>query len=103
MEKGIALIQKLGLPCDLSIRDLPNPYLALHAWSRSGGCGAVLSTRLVFKGDETAIFRRIIHECAHHVAGRGAGHGPAFKVAATKLYSALGFPPSKPGDFWGNI
>src|SRR2546423_4478101 len=78
-EQAIELIQKYKLPCNVVIDNLPLDRLAVHRGLTDGirfkDCEIVLSGRLVGKGDETSIRRRIIHECAHHLAVPQSGHG----------------------------
>jgi hypothetical protein len=106
-EQTIELIKKYKLPCDVVIDSLPPGTLAVHrGWSNGIGridrCEIVLSLRLVGKSDKKSIRRRIIHECAHHIAGLQAGHGPTFMQVASR-YEAEGFPRGRRGEGWGDL
>src|SRR5437879_4756460 len=59
-EKGIELIQRYHLPCDLIICELPESVLAQHILRvKNRRCEIALSHRLVMGGDETAVHRRL--------------------------------------------
>jgi len=100
---GIELVRKYDLPCDIEIRDLPPGMLAAHIWRKDESCAIAISTRLNFKGDNRAIHRRLIHEAAHHLSGRGHGHDETFRRVASALYEREGYPTGERGDGWGNM
>lgn len=102
-QTAIGLIQKYDLPCDVEIRELRPHVLAAHGWRRDGTCAVMISDRLNVEGDRRSIRRRIIHEIAHHIAGRGHGHDEVFKRIASKLYELEGYPRGARGDEWGNM
>jgi hypothetical protein len=100
---AIELVKKYKLPCDVEIRELRPPAIAAHAWRKDGTCTIAVSALLNFKGDRRSVRRRIIHEIAHHIVGRGHGHDEVFKRIAAKLYEDEGYPRGRHGDNWGNM
>lgn len=102
-QTAISLIRKYRLPCDVHMRELRPNLLAAHGWRRDGTCAVAISNHLNFKGDKRAIRRRIVHELAHHIAGRGHNHDEVFKRIAAELYDLEGYPRGIRGEGWGNI
>jgi hypothetical protein len=100
---AIGLVKKYRLPCDIEMRELRPRVLALHGWRKNGRCVIAISSHLTFHGNRRSVHRRIIHEIAHHIAGRGHGHDEVFKRIASDLYEREGYPRGSHGEGWGNI
>jgi hypothetical protein len=87
---AIEQVKKYRLPCDVEMRELRPHVLALHGWRKNRRCVIAISIHLTFHGDKRSVRRRIIHEIAHHMAGRGHGHDEVFKRVASNLYEREG-------------
>jgi hypothetical protein len=104
MQRAIDLVQRYELPCDVAVTDIENTT-ARHLWYKNGTCVIQLSFALVCNADARAIHRRIIHEAAHHIAGRNhLDHADEhFREVAADLYEREGFPRGMPSDGCGNM
>jgi len=98
---AIDLVTRYKLPRDVEISEIPST--ARHAWRKDGSCVIMLSPKVVENGDHRAVHRRIIHEAAHHMAGRGHGHDERFCRIAADLYEREGYPRGRAGDHRGNM
>jgi hypothetical protein len=103
IHRTIDVLTRYDLPCDLIIGDLPPKKTARHGWRKDGTCTIILAWDLIRRGNETAVYRRIIHEAAHCRAGRGHGHDEHFKRICSAMYEREGFSRGKPGDHCGNM
>jgi hypothetical protein len=103
ISSAVKFVSKYRLPCDVVIKELPAGLLAQHGWRKNGTCAVVLSSKLTFQGDKTSVHRRILHELAHHMAGRGHGHDERFRQIASDLYEREGYPRGRRGDHYGNM
>jgi hypothetical protein len=102
-QQAIDLVKRYELPCDVIMSDLGEPTLAAQGWRKDGTCSILLSRKLVLNGDAKSVHRRVIHEAAHHIAGRGHRHDEHFNRICSEMYEREGYPRGERGKDWGNV